>query len=133
MGCEYRGTANSVDLSLNLYYTLKSQIIYCKENSGKIIISHLLFPHICSFMLYRKILLHSPILRIFLYYIHPRLAPGLIMFFFSKQFLNLSFVAYNARLADRPKHITIATGDQFFLPDDSYYFFDQLEGVKYMQ
>ena len=47
--------------------------------------------------------------------------------------LTSSVSAYNVRLADRPKLITIASGDEFFLPDDSYYFWDQLDGTNYLQ
>jgi PhoPQ-activated pathogenicity-related protein len=35
---------------------------------------------------------------------------------------------YNERLAPLPKLIVSATGDQFFLLDDSHFFFDQLDG-----
>ena len=36
--------------------------------------------------------------------------------------------AYNERLAPLNKLIVSATGDQFFLLDDSHYYFDQLLG-----
>ena len=39
---------------------------------------------------------------------------------------------YNERLT-MPKMIAVGTGDQFFLPTGSNYFFDQLTGPKYMQ
>ena len=42
-------------------------------------------------------------------------------------------VVYDVRLASRPKLITIASGDQFFLPDDSYYFWSNLSGQNYLQ
>ena len=42
-------------------------------------------------------------------------------------------LVYDVRLASRPKLITIASGDQFFLPDDSYYFWSNLSGQNYLQ
>ena len=42
--------------------------------------------------------------------------------------------AFNERLADVPKLIVSATGDQFFLLDDSHYYFQDLLGDRnYMQ
>lgn len=32
-----------------------------------------------------------------------------------------------------PKYIVSALGDEFFLPDDSNYFLDDLQGVTYMR
>ena len=32
-----------------------------------------------------------------------------------------------------PKYIITAGGDQFFLPDDSYYYFSQLKGETYLR
>jgi PhoPQ-activated pathogenicity-related protein len=39
---------------------------------------------------------------------------------------------YRARLT-MPKFIVNATGDQFFLPDSSQFYFDELLGVKYLR
>ena len=41
-------------------------------------------------------------------------------------------IVYKDRLT-MPKYIIDALGDEFFLPDDSNYFFDDLLGVKYMR
>ncbi|XP_060091308.1 autocrine proliferation repressor protein A-like [Heteronotia binoei] len=42
-------------------------------------------------------------------------------------------LAYNERYADTAKDIIIYSGDEFFPPDNSRYYFSQLEGTKYLQ
>ena len=42
-------------------------------------------------------------------------------------------LAYNIRLNGKPKLIIIGTSDEFFLPDDTHYFFLDLNGPKYIQ
>jgi PhoPQ-activated pathogenicity-related protein len=44
--------------------------------------------------------------------------------------------AYNYRNRDRlkiPKYLVNASGDQFFLPDNSQFYFDELQGEKYLR
>jgi len=40
--------------------------------------------------------------------------------------------SYNPRLADIPKLLSVASGDEFFLLDDSHYFWSELLGTKFM-
>ncbi|KAL5017808.1 hypothetical protein ScPMuIL_003530 [Solemya velum] len=42
-------------------------------------------------------------------------------------------ISYNDRYRGVPKMIISATGDGFFLPDDSHFYFDQLNGPKYLR
>lgn len=42
-------------------------------------------------------------------------------------------LSYNDRYANKPKLIISAGGDQFFMVDDSRYYFDQLQGPKYLR
>ncbi|XP_060119671.1 autocrine proliferation repressor protein A-like [Heteronotia binoei] len=42
-------------------------------------------------------------------------------------------IAYNEQYADTAKNIIILSGDEFFPPDNSRYYFSQLEGTKYLQ
>ncbi|XP_060091309.1 autocrine proliferation repressor protein A-like [Heteronotia binoei] len=42
-------------------------------------------------------------------------------------------LAYNEQYADIAKRIIIYSGDEFFPPDNSRYYFSQLEGTKYLQ
>ncbi|KAL3877581.1 hypothetical protein ACJMK2_035277 [Sinanodonta woodiana] len=42
-------------------------------------------------------------------------------------------IAYNDRFTNKPKYIITTGGDEFFMPDDSDYFYDQLSGPKYLR
>ncbi|KAL3877090.1 hypothetical protein ACJMK2_034845 [Sinanodonta woodiana] len=42
-------------------------------------------------------------------------------------------ISYNDRFINKPKFIITTGGDEFFIPDDSDYFFDQLKGPKYLR
>ncbi|KAL3877092.1 hypothetical protein ACJMK2_034847 [Sinanodonta woodiana] len=42
-------------------------------------------------------------------------------------------ISYNDRFINKPKYIITTGGDEFFIPDDSDYFFDQLNGAKYLR
>ncbi|XP_050394472.1 autocrine proliferation repressor protein A [Patella vulgata] len=42
-------------------------------------------------------------------------------------------IAYNDRYATIPKIIVSTGGDEFFLPDDSHYYFNELQGPKYLR
>ena len=44
----------------------------------------------------------------------------------------LNNVVYKDRL-QMPKYVISGSNDQFFLPDDSHYYFDQMEGPTYMR
>ncbi len=46
--------------------------------------------------------------------------------------LNLSVSAYKDRLT-MPKYIITTSGDEFFLPDDSHYYLDQMQGKTYIR
>lgn len=46
-------------------------------------------------------------------------------------FYNVS--AYNDRYKNIAKFIITTGGDEFFQPDDAHYYFDQLEGPKYLR
>lgn len=41
--------------------------------------------------------------------------------------------AYNDRYRNIAKFIITTGGDEFFQPDDAHYYFDQLEGPKYLR
>lgn len=41
--------------------------------------------------------------------------------------------AYNDRYKNIAKFIVTTGGDEFFQPDDAHYYFDQLEGPKYLR
>ena len=41
--------------------------------------------------------------------------------------------AYNERYAGMPKYIISAAGDEFFMLDDSNYYYDQLEGPTFLR
>jgi PhoPQ-activated pathogenicity-related protein len=43
------------------------------------------------------------------------------------------FTAYNDRYENKPKLITSTGGDEFFMVDDSKYYFDTLKGPKYLR
>ncbi|KAH3871998.1 hypothetical protein DPMN_035212 [Dreissena polymorpha] len=42
-------------------------------------------------------------------------------------------ISYTDRYVDKPKYIISAGGDQFFMPDDSRFYFDKLKGEKYFR
>ncbi|KAJ8263778.1 hypothetical protein GJAV_G00141190 [Gymnothorax javanicus] len=42
-------------------------------------------------------------------------------------------LAYNEHYRKKPKLIISTGGDEFFLPDDSHYYYDQLEGEKHLR
>nr|XP_056714825.1 autocrine proliferation repressor protein A-like [Euleptes europaea] len=42
-------------------------------------------------------------------------------------------LAYNERYTNVAKYIIVLSGDEFFQPDNSQYYFSQLEGVKFLQ
>ena len=42
-------------------------------------------------------------------------------------------LAYSDRYTSVPKMIITTAGDEFFLPDDSHYYYDQLDGPKYLR
>eukprot|EP01121_Diplochlamys_sp_Union-15-3_P013406 TRINITY_DN4155_c0_g3_i1.p1 TRINITY_DN4155_c0_g3~~TRINITY_DN4155_c0_g3_i1.p1 ORF type:complete len:439 (-),score=70.92 TRINITY_DN4155_c0_g3_i1:205-1521(-) len=42
-------------------------------------------------------------------------------------------ISYNSRFANMPKYVICATGDEFFAPDSPDYFWDQLQGEKYLR
>ncbi|KAK3579248.1 hypothetical protein CHS0354_033325 [Potamilus streckersoni] len=42
-------------------------------------------------------------------------------------------ISYNDRFINKPKYIITTGGDEFFIPDDSDYFFNQLNGAKYLR
>lgn len=44
----------------------------------------------------------------------------------------LSVIAYLDRLT-MPKLLVTTSGDEFFLPDDSYYFWNDLKGEKFIR
>ncbi|XP_054830449.1 autocrine proliferation repressor protein A-like [Eublepharis macularius] len=52
---------------------------------------------------------------------------------FSDLALQVDPVAYNERYKNISKYIIVASGDEFFHPDNSYYYFPQLEGEKYLK
>ncbi|KAK3579247.1 hypothetical protein CHS0354_033324 [Potamilus streckersoni] len=42
-------------------------------------------------------------------------------------------ISYNDRFINKPKYIITTGGDEFFIPDNSDYYFDQLKGPKYLR
>ncbi|XP_054830450.1 autocrine proliferation repressor protein A-like [Eublepharis macularius] len=51
---------------------------------------------------------------------------------FSELASHVDPLAYNPRYANVSKYIIVATGDELFQPDNSRYYFSQLEGEKYL-
>lgn len=41
--------------------------------------------------------------------------------------------AYKERYADKPKYVISTGGDEFFMIDDSRYYYDELLGPKYLR
>ena len=42
-------------------------------------------------------------------------------------------LSYNERLSNRPKIMILGTADEFFLLDDTHYFYEDLLGLKFIQ
>ena len=42
-------------------------------------------------------------------------------------------LAYNDRYKDKEKYVISASGDSFFMVDDSRYYFDELSGSKHLR
>jgi len=62
---------------------------------------------------------------------------GVMVYINKPEFVKLGAIedpfSYNQRLGKIPKYVICAAGDEFFLPDSTKYFFNDLQGTKFLR